>query len=74
MVIAPAKTGKERSKIAVMSTDHTNEGSCSINNPSHHILIMLIINVCYSQLQWSGLMQHEINAIPVQELKLWFCN
>jgi len=31
MVIAPAKTGKERrSKIAVINTDHTKSGICSI--------------------------------------------
>lgn len=41
MVIAPAKTGRERSnKIAVMKTDHTNKGIRSIVIPVARILII----------------------------------
>ena len=42
--MAPAKTGKESSnKIAVVSTAHTNKGSCSITIPFHRIFIMVVI-------------------------------
>jgi len=39
MVIAPAKTGREkRSKNAVIKTDHTNNGNLCIDKPGTRIL------------------------------------
>jgi hypothetical protein len=44
IVIAPAKTGKERSKrIAVRNTDHTNNGVWSQVIPGVRILIIVVI-------------------------------
>lgn len=46
MVIAPAKTGKERSnKIAVMKTDQTNNGVRSQDIPGERILIIVVIKL-----------------------------
>jgi hypothetical protein len=46
MVIAPAKTGNERSnKIAVINTDHTNRGIRSKVIPSDRILITVVIKL-----------------------------
>jgi hypothetical protein len=43
-VIAPAKTGRDRSKrIAVKNTDHTNRGVRSQVIPTIRILIMVVI-------------------------------
>jgi hypothetical protein len=42
--MAPAKTGRDRSKrIAVITTDHTNKGSRSREIPSLRILITVVI-------------------------------
>jgi len=44
IVIAPAKTGNDRSsKIAVINTDHTNNGIRSIVIPAARILITVVI-------------------------------
>jgi len=44
IVIAPAKTGKDNNnKKAVISTDHTNNGSLSIVNPGALILKIVVI-------------------------------
>lgn len=44
MVIAPANTGKlRRSRIAVIITDHTNNGTRSSRNPFDRILITVVI-------------------------------
>jgi hypothetical protein len=44
MVIAPAKTGREkRSKNAVIKTDHTNKGNLCIDKPGTLILNMVVI-------------------------------
>lgn len=44
MVIAPANTGKlRRSKIAVIITDHTNNGTRSRRRPLDRILITVVI-------------------------------
>lgn len=44
MVIAPARTGKDKSKrIAVRNTDHTNKGVWSQDIPGERILIIVVI-------------------------------
>jgi len=44
MVIAPAKTGRDKSnKIAVIITDQTNKGIRSYEIPSERILITVVI-------------------------------
>jgi hypothetical protein len=44
MVIAPAKTGRERRRrMAVKKTDHTNKGVRSQVIPATRILIMVVI-------------------------------
>lgn len=44
IVIAPARTGKERSsKTAVITTAHTNNGIRSNRSPFHRILITVVI-------------------------------
>lgn len=44
MVIAPAKTGRDkRSKIAVISTDHTNKGIFSSFIDNDRMLIIVVI-------------------------------
>ncbi len=44
MVIAPARTGNDKSnKIAVILTDHTNKGRRSNCIPRHRILITVVI-------------------------------
>jgi len=44
IVIAPAKTGSDnKSKIAVINTDHTNNGIRSIVIPADRILITVVI-------------------------------
>jgi hypothetical protein len=44
IVIAPAKTGREkRSKNAVIKTDHTNKGNLCIDKPGTLILNMVVI-------------------------------
>lgn len=44
IVIAPARTGRERrSRIAVINTDHTNNGIRSIVIPADRILITVVI-------------------------------
>ncbi|MCI3311067.1 hypothetical protein MQA17_25320 [Escherichia coli] len=46
IVIAPAKTGKDnRSKIAVIFTDHTNKGKRSNCIPRQRILITVVIKL-----------------------------
>lgn len=46
MVIAPAKTGKDnKSKIAVINTDHTNNGIWSIDKPGDRILITVVMKL-----------------------------
>jgi len=45
IVIAPAKTGRERSKRkVVIKIDHTNRGARSIVIPGARILIIVVIN------------------------------
>jgi len=45
-VIAPAKTGRERSRrIAVKNTDHTNSGVWSQVIPSLRILMIVVIKL-----------------------------
>lgn len=44
MVIAPARTGRERSnKMAVISTDQTNKGTRSITIPSVRMFIVVVM-------------------------------
>lgn len=44
IVIAPARTGRERSKrIAVIITDHTNKGTRSICIPFDRMLIVVVM-------------------------------
>jgi hypothetical protein len=44
MVIAPAKTGRDRrSRTTVITTAHTNRGIRSNRNPCHRILITVVI-------------------------------
>jgi len=44
MVMAPAKTGRERRRrIAVIITDHTNRGTRSIRMPLDRILIVVVM-------------------------------
>lgn len=46
MVIAPARTGKDRRRrIAVIFTDHTNKGIRSNRSPFDRILITVVIKL-----------------------------
>ena len=46
MVIAPAKTGSDKSsKITVMTTPHTNSGIRSSCMPCHRILITVVMKL-----------------------------
>jgi hypothetical protein len=46
IVIAPANTGRDnKSKIAVINTDHTNKGTRSKRIAAHRILIIVVIKL-----------------------------
>lgn len=46
MVIAPAKTGRDRRRrMVVINTDHTNKGIRSIVIPMERILIIVVIKL-----------------------------
>lgn len=52
MVIAPARTGRERrSKKAVTKTDHTNKGSRSKDIPGVRILIIVVMKLIEARIE-----------------------
>ena len=52
IVIAPAKTGRERrSRNAVTKTDHTNKGSRSKDTPGVRIFITVVINFIEAKME-----------------------